>query len=147
LSGVHCHPIDVRFGDCDPAGVVYFPRFFDWFHQAMESWFDQALNLPYSEVLERYGFPAVHTEADFIKPSRMGERIQIQLRVGRIGASSFRLDYEVVGPDDEPRVRGNTVVAMIGVLPDQSDHFRPVRIPAELRDKIRSFISAGNGAR
>ena len=147
MSSVHCHPIDVRFGDCDPAGVVYFPRFFDWFHQAMESWFDQALKLPYSEVLQRYGFPAVHTEADFIKPSRMGERIQIQLRIGSIGASSFRLDYEVLGPGEEPRVRGHTVVAMIGVLADQSDHFRPVRIPTELRDKILAFISADDGAR
>jgi 4-hydroxybenzoyl-CoA thioesterase len=147
VSGVHCHPIDVRFGDCDPAGVVYFPRFFDWFHQAMESWFDQALGLPYSEVLQRYGFPAVHTEADFIKPCSMGERIRVLLRVGKVGASSFRLDFEVMGPTDDARVRGHTVVAMIGVLADESDHFRPVRIPVELRDRIQSFISAEGGAR
>ena len=147
MSQVHCHPIDVRFGDCDPAGVVYFPRFFDWFHQAMESWFDQALGLPYAEVLQRHGFPAVHTEADFIKPSTMGEQIRILLRIGKIGASSFRLDYEVLGPDDEIRARGHTVVAMIGVLSDQADHFRPVRIPTDLRDRIQAFMRAADNAR
>ena len=147
MSGVHCHPIDVRFGDCDPAGVVYFPRFFDWFHQAMETWFDEALGMPYADVLQRYGFPAVHTEADFLKPCRMGERIRVLLRVAKVGASSFRLDYEVMGPAEDPRVRGHTVVAMIGVLADKPDHFRPVRIPVELRNKIQSFISAEGGAR
>ncbi len=142
MTGVHEHPVHVRFGDCDPAGVVYFPRFFDWFHQAMETWFDEALNLPYSEVLERYGFPAVHTEADFIKPSRMGEVIRVQLRVDQLGASSFHLTYEVVGPNGSCRVRGRTVVAMIGVLANESDHFRPVRIPPDLRLKIEEFMSA-----
>jgi 4-hydroxybenzoyl-CoA thioesterase len=121
---------------------VYFPRFFDWFHQAMESWFDQALGLPYSEVLQRYGFPAVHTEADFIKPSRMGEEIRIQLRVANLGASSFRLDYTVLGPDHAIRARGHTDVAMIGLKTDEPDHFRPVRIPQSLRERIESFMSA-----
>jgi 4-hydroxybenzoyl-CoA thioesterase len=142
MSGIHSHPIEVRFGDCDPAGVVYFPRYFDWFHQAMETWFDEALDLPYAQVLQRHGFPAVHTEADFRSPCRMGDRVRVELRVGTLGASSFRLDYRVIGSDETLRTLGHTVVTMIGVVADQPDHFRPQRIPEDLRGRIERFVSA-----
>ena len=64
---VHVHRVRVGFGDCDPAGIVYFPRFFHFFHEAMETWFDEVLGLPYAEMIggRGLGFPAVHTEADF----------------------------------------------------------------------------------
>lgn len=110
--GVFRFPIDVRFGACDPVGIVYFPRYFDWFHQAMEAWFGDALGLPYHQVLQRHGFPAVHTEADYQRPCAFGERVVVELRVGRIGGSSVRLDYRVVGPagDGDVRATGHTVV-------------------------------------
>ena len=139
----HHHTILVRFGDCDPAGVVYFPRYFDWFHQAMESWFDEQLGIPYAKILERYGFPAVHTEADFLKPSRMGEQLDVQLRVSKLGKTSFQIDYQVFGAQDQLRVTGHTVVAMIGLVANESDHFQPVRLPEELRTSIERFVSAG----
>ena len=44
------HTVRARFGACDPVGIVYFPRYFDWFHQAMEAWFDDALVESYSMV-------------------------------------------------------------------------------------------------
>ena len=90
---VHIHKHTVRFGECDPAGVVYFPTFFDWFHQAMESWFEQGLQRPYADVLQHVGFPAVHTEADFRRPCRLGEALDIEVRVGDLGKKRFRLDY------------------------------------------------------
>jgi hypothetical protein len=52
------------------------------------------------------------------------------------------LDYIVLGPDQVIRVRGHTIVAMIGLKADEPDHFRPVRIPRALRERIESFISA-----
>ena len=67
MSQVHVYRLRVKFGDCDPAGIVYYPKFFDWFHQAMESWFDNVLGAPYASVIwdRKIGFPAAHTQADF----------------------------------------------------------------------------------
>ena len=101
--GVHTLALDVRFGDCDPAGIVYFPRFFDFFHQAMESWFPAHLGFGYEEFVRdrKLGFPAVHTEADFKRPCRFGERIEIRQRVTKIGRSSISFAYEIHGAAGE----------------------------------------------
>ena len=50
------HHRTVRFGECDPAGVVYYPIFFNWFHECMEVWFEEALQTPYAEVIQNIGF-------------------------------------------------------------------------------------------
>jgi 4-hydroxybenzoyl-CoA thioesterase len=83
MSGVHVHLVEVRFGDCDPAGIIYFPRFFALFHDAMETWFPARLGLRYSELVvgRKIGFPAVHTEADFQAPCALGDAIAVELRV------------------------------------------------------------------
>jgi YbgC/YbaW family acyl-CoA thioester hydrolase len=93
----HQHPIRVRWGDCDPAGIAYTAHFFDWFHQAMESWFDTVLQHPYADLIlkQRVGFPTVHTEADFRLPCRLGEELVVELELGELGKSSFRLDFTV----------------------------------------------------
>jgi len=134
--------MSVRFGDCDPAGIVYFPRFFDFFHQAMESWFS-AIGFHYDEVIvgRRIGFPAVHTEADFRGPSRFGERIDVELRVTSIGRSSIRFGYAVRGEGEsgEPRVVGATVCVVMDLDPDSPHHRRGIALPDDLRQAMVAF--------
>ncbi len=137
-------PVEVRFGACDPVGIVYFPRFFDWFHEAMEAWFGEALGRPYAVVLQRIGFPAVHTECDYARPCAFGDRIVIALTVGHVGRASLRLDYVVHGAGDaaDVRARGHTVVVCMGTDPAAPDHRRPVPLPDDLRAAIRAFQAA-----
>ena len=79
----------VRFGECDPAGVVYYPIFFQWFHDAMEDWFAHRLGVPYAEVLKELGFPAARTEADFVRPCRLGDAITVSVEVEKLGSRLF----------------------------------------------------------
>jgi len=139
MSGVHIHTRQVRFGECDPAGVVYYPNYFHWFHEAMESWFDEALGLPYATLLERFGFPSIHTEADYKRPCRFGETVDVELRLGHIGGSSYRLDYTIRDQGGAIRTTGSTVCAMIGTVPGNGDHFKAVRIPDDLRARFTQF--------
>lgn len=147
-AGVHKLAIDVRFGDCDPAGIVYFPRFFDFFHQAMETWFPAELGLGYdSFVRERkLGLPTVHTEADFQKPSRFGDRVEIWLRVSALGRSSISFAFEVHG-DDGPRATARSVCVVMNLDERSPEHGRAVAVPAELRARIEQFgVGAGSEA-
>lgn len=134
------HTVRARFGACDPVGIVYFPRYFDWFHQAMEAWFDDALGHPYHTLLAHHGLPAVHTEADYKQPVRFGETITVELRVGRLGRSSIRLDYRVVGPAADLRATGHTVCVYMGTDPQAADHMRPTAFPDALRAVIAPFV-------
>ena len=58
-------PITVRFGDCDPAGLVYYPVLFHYCHAAMEEFFAARCGKPYARLTqeERLGFPTVNVRA------------------------------------------------------------------------------------
>ena len=140
--GVHRHRLEVHFGDCDPAGIVYFPRFFDFFHRAMESWFGDALGLAYDQLIleDKIGFPAVHTEADFRSPCRFGEALVIEVRLARMGRTSLTLAYEVMGEaQDDTRLTGQTVCAVMDLDPEHETHMRAVALPGSLRDAMLRF--------
>jgi len=57
----------VRFGDCDAAGIVFYPRYFDMFNSLVEDWCREELNFPFSEIVMHrgLGLPTVHLEVDF----------------------------------------------------------------------------------
>lgn len=140
---VHVMAVMVHWGLCDPAGIVYFPRFFELFHQAMETWFSDRLGLAYDDlILERkLGFPAVHTEADFRRPTRFGETIAVELRVRETGRTSIAFDYVVRLQEDPADVRatGHTVCVVMDLDPDSATFRRAVEMPEDLRARIAAF--------
>jgi len=153
-TNVHVLPVRIGWGHCDPAGIVYFPRFFELFHEAMETWFADALGIPYRDVIlgRRIGFPTVHTEADFQSPTQFGEHVAVELRVGRVGRSSIELLYRVVGRiagrvhgsggDTDVRATGRTVVALMDLDPASPGYRRGMPIPDDLRARIDAFAGA-----
>lgn len=137
----HRHPLTVRFGDCDPAGIAYFPRIYDWFHQAMETWFSEHLGAPYDEVIRgrKIGFPAVRSEAEFRIPCALGDRLFVELTVAEVGGRSLELAYQVVGEDGVQRAIGRTKVVVVDLDPTSDGHLRSVEPPDDLRTAIEAF--------
>lgn len=134
--------VPVRFGDCDPAGIVYFPKFFHFFHEAMETWFDEALGLPYKTLIvgRKIGFPAVHTEADFQLPFRMGEVALVELRVAKLGRTSIRFNYAVRGEGETAvRLTGATVCVVMDLDPQSAGFRKALPVPDDLRAAIERF--------
>ena len=140
--GVHRLTVPVRWGHCDPAGIVFFPQFFVMFHEAMESWFGECLGAPYDEVIlgRKIGFPSVHTEADFRKPTRFGERVIVELRVGQLGRTSIRLEYVVLDEGGDVRATGATVCVVMDLDPARETFHRAVPLPDDLRAAIERFL-------
>ena len=138
---MHELKVVVRWGDCDPAGIVFFPKFFEMFHDAMESWFGDCLGAPYDAVTVRrkLGLPSVHTEADFKIPTRFGEALTVELRIGHVGRTSIRLDYTVRGVDGDVRATGATVCAVMDLDPQRDTLRRAVPLPDDLRTAIERF--------
>jgi len=85
----------VRFTHTDPAGFVFFPRYFEFLQAVTEEWFNQSLKLDYAELImdRRLGLPTAHTECDFKKPCKLGETIDFTLYLERIGGASMRTHY------------------------------------------------------
>jgi 4-hydroxybenzoyl-CoA thioesterase len=125
----------IRFSHSDPAGIVYYPNYFDMFNAVIEDWFAGPLQADYAtQILQkRLGFPTVHAECDFFVPSRMGERLTFTLLVRDIGRSSLRL--EILGHvGTQPRLRAKLVLVVISL-----DTNRSIPIPEELRSRFAAY--------
>ncbi len=88
----------VRFSDIDHAGIVYYPRFFHFFHVAFEElWRSRIGPRAYSDLIDRdkVGFPAVRAECDFKAPLRFGDSAEIEVTVSRLGAKSITFRYRI----------------------------------------------------
>ncbi len=126
--GPYTRWIPVTFGECDPAAIAYYPRFFDWFHRAMEGWYEAVTGRRYADLIlvDKRGLPAVHTEADFVAPCRLGEEVGVVVRVARVGTSSMDLRFTVIGRDGSVRARGGTVVVHVDLDPTSGRHMQPL---------------------
>jgi 4-hydroxybenzoyl-CoA thioesterase len=88
----HTTRIEIQFGDCDPAGIVYYPNYFRYCDNATAALFAAALRMKKPDWLAAYGaagIPMVDTGARFSAPSRFGELIDIHSEVTELGRSSF----------------------------------------------------------
>jgi 4-hydroxybenzoyl-CoA thioesterase len=126
----------VRFADCDPAGIVFYPRYLEMFNGLVEDWFRTELHSSFTEIVTNrgWGLPTVHLEVDFVAPSRFDEMLFATLTVRSLGTSSMGLDIVLRGPDDLHRVRGKVVLVFI----DRAAH-QAIPWPNDLRARILAF--------
>src|SRR4051794_28189504 len=99
----------VRWGDCDPAGIAFYPRFFEWMDQASHV-LARAMGVTRDDVLppSLLGFPLVSARADFLAPARLDDQIEVRAWVTEVGRTSLGLRHEVVrlGDDELLLARG-----------------------------------------
>ncbi len=93
------HTVRVEFGDCDPAGIVWFPNFFRWLDAAGHHFFTQCGVPPWHELEKRTGIlgtPIVDTHARFVKTASYGDVLQIATTIPDWRRSSFVLRHRVL---------------------------------------------------
>lgn len=83
----------VLFRHCDPAGIVFFPRYFEMMNDCIEAFFDEVLGLPFEHMLQTGGVPTAQIQTRFLAPSRHGDHLALKLSIIRVGSSS--LDYQM----------------------------------------------------
>ena len=130
--------IHVEWGDCDPAGIVYYPRFFEMFDACTNALFESA-GFPKQEMLAKYGLagiPMVETSAKFFVPSSFGDTVMVESRILEWGNSSFRVEHKLFRGDvlaaEGLEKRVWTVRAK-----DGSKKLKSEKIPEEVKDKFR----------
>jgi len=125
----------VRFSDCDPAGIVYTPRFVDMLSGVIEDFFPQALGLDYYGLLrdERIGLGYARVGVDFMRPGLMGDRLEFAVLVGRIGGASAAFTVHAFREGQEI-LRGTLVM----VTTSLAKH-RAIPLPAPLRAALVAY--------
>jgi len=129
----------VRFADVDHAGIVYYPRFFHYFHVAFEElWRARIGPEAYSEIIDkdRIGFPAVRAECDFRAPLKFGDTAQIEISVPRLGTKSITFRYRVFRERDRTLcAEGQVVCAVVDLA-----RFAAVAIPERVSEMLRDLV-------
>ena len=123
----------IRFSDCDPAGIVFYPQYFVMLNGLVEDWVDDALAIGYRNLVieRRIGLPTVRLEADFRAVSRMGDRVELALAVERLGARSLTLNLRCAGAGGELRMAVRQVLVTTSL-----DTNKSIPIPEDLRRRL-----------
>ncbi len=87
----------IGFQHCDPAGIVFYPRYFEMFNAVVENWFEQRLGFSYYEIHMHRGevVPTVHIEVDFKAPSRLGDTVDVSLTLQKVGRASIEFSVTI----------------------------------------------------
>ena len=131
------YSLPVRFADVDHAGIVYYPRFFHYFHVAFEElWRTRMGAHAYRDLLdkERVGFPAVRSECDFHAPLRFGDTAEIELTIPRLGDKSIEFRYRVT-KDTALCAEGRVTCAVVDLA-----KFRAIPVPEAIRSLLADLV-------
>ena len=128
----------VRWGDCDPAGIIYSPRVFDYAIEAVEAWNREVLGVSWTKLIGEMGMgaPMVRAECDYLHPPKPDQELEIDVRIERLGRSS--LTYLVRGFDGNRDYFRVQLVSCFVARPE----FKSTEIPPPLRQRIAASRDA-----
>ena len=87
----------IEWYQCDPAGIIFYPRYFEIFDASTAALFERALGLTKFEQLKRFdfaGYPLARTRAKFIRPTRFGDDVTVDTGI-KFGRASFEIEHRL----------------------------------------------------
>ena len=128
----------VRFQHCDPAGIVFFPRYYEMLNLTVERFFEERLGASFHalHLRHRLGVPTVRIETEFRAVSRLEDALTFALGVERVGRSSLRVGIECAGDDGERRLRTTHTLVAVDL-----DTTRAVAWPDALGARLRALAA------
>jgi len=130
----------IEWGDCDPAGIVFFPRYFALFDSCTTALLSQALGMSKYQFTRHYGFagyPMVDTRARFLKPTKYGDDVVIETKISRFGRSSFDVQHRIT-LDGELCVECFDTRVWTAKDGEDPTKLRSHPIPQEVKDKLQA---------
>jgi 4-hydroxybenzoyl-CoA thioesterase len=130
--------ITVQWGDCDPAGIVWYPRYFEWFDASTAALFAAAgvSNSVMHKTYRILGIPMVDTRAKFFIPSKFGDELMIESTVLEFRRSSFDVRHRML-KNGELTVEGSETRVWTVRDSDDPERLRSAPIPAEVIARFR----------
>ena len=106
--------IQIEFNHCDPAGIVFYPRYFEMVNSVVENFFADVVGRSFAQMhgAAQNGVPTVAIEASFVAPSRLGDKVLFALQVLSVGRSSVGLRITGVC-QGEDRMRADLTLVWI----------------------------------
>ena len=127
----------LRFGDCDPAGIAYFPSYFHFLNGVMEEWWG-SLGFSWRELIQkrRIGLPTVQLDTQFLAPGFMEDELTFTIEITTLGSRSLTVRHTVT--------RGEMLLwrATQTIVATSLDTNGSIAWPDDIRAALRSFQEA-----
>lgn len=127
--------VEVMFGDCDPAGIVFYPNFSKWMDASSLNFFRQCGVPPWRELLRTRGIvgtPLVEAHVRFFRPASYGDRLQVHTHVGEWRNKVF-IHQHSIKRGDELICEGSETRTFVIHPPDDPDRIKSIAVPADIR--------------
>lgn len=136
MSKLFTHRIKVLFQHCDPAAIVFYPRYFEMVNQTVEEWHEVGLGHSFAQMHmdAGYGVPTVSIGAEFTAPSKMGDVLTWSLAVSRLGRTSAHLQIKATC-GDQLRMTATPVLVHVHMQTG-----RPVPWPDAIRHRMEAYL-------
>jgi 4-hydroxybenzoyl-CoA thioesterase len=134
---VHRRDVQIQWGHCDPANIVYYPRYFSMFDDSTSVLFEKA-GFSKQDLVHKYGLvgiPMVDTRAKFYIPSTHGDWITIETRIEGIKRSSFEVKHNVY-KGEALAIEAFETRVLVGRDPDNPDKLKSAAFPPEMVAKF-----------
>ncbi len=136
---VNRRTIRIEWGDCDPAGIVFYPRYFAHFNECTIALFEAAGLPKKRQMLKDFkmaGFPMVECKARFLIPSRFGDDVVVESRIAEWRRSSFDVEHKLFRGSD---LSVECFETRVWAIPDPADpeRIKGEAVPEEIRARFR----------
>ena len=135
MSKTHVYPVNVQFGDCDPAGIVFFPNFSRWMDEASLAFFMACGVPPWRELVKTRGIigtPLLEIHTKFVRPATYGETIHVHTTVEEWAAKTFRHRH-TVRRGDTVLCDGTEVRAFCIRDPENPERIKAIAVPEDIK--------------
>ncbi len=125
--------IQIEFNHCDPAGIVFYPRYFEMTNSVIENFFADVVGRSFASMHRgaQNGVPTVRIETDFIAPSYLGDKVLFSLRIAKLGRSSITV---VIDAHHEAEHRMRAVLTLVW-----TDQMASAPWPADTRTRLIAY--------
>ena len=127
--------VQVMFGDCDPAGIVFFPNFSRWMDASSLNFFVQCGVLPWRELVKSTGIigtPLLEIHTKFSRPATYGETLQIHTSVEEWRSKVF-IHRHIVKRGDVLICEGTETRAFCQRVPGDPDRIQAIAVPPDIK--------------
>jgi 4-hydroxybenzoyl-CoA thioesterase len=128
----------VHWGDCDPAGIIFYPTYFRWVDAASWALFEGAGYGPKWMRDEHMAMPLVSAQCEFLAPAVHGDRCEVRSRIGRFGGKSFVVEHEIVRSDGTVLARASETRVWGRYVGGPGTPMKGQAIPSEVKERFRS---------
>lgn len=125
----------VKLHDTDAAGVIFFANQFKIIHDAYESLLE-GIGFGFADLIRNKDFflPIVHAESDYKAPLFVGDPIEIQVKIEKVGQTSITFSYTLLNPKQQVVGTARTVHVAVNKKTRQK-----IPIPPDLRAKLEKL--------